>query len=70
MSFSVKQGSRLSVNLIKISMMGNGQFRITIPSKIARRLSLAHGDVVHVEELMSGGFSVRKVDIIKDGEIK
>ena len=68
MSLFKNKGSRLQSNLIKICQKSNGQFLMTIPSKIALRQSLNHGDIVHIEELFAGGFSVKKVEIIKDGE--
>jgi hypothetical protein len=65
----MNRGSRLQTNLIRIHKNSHGQFSMTIPVKIARSQSLDDGCIVHIEELYSGGFSVKKIEIIKDGRV-
>ena len=63
------RGKRLKSNFVKVECMKNGQFRITIPVKVARSQGISGGDVLLVEELFSGGLSLKKVEIIRNGEL-
>jgi bifunctional DNA-binding transcriptional regulator/antitoxin component of YhaV-PrlF toxin-antitoxin module len=62
------KGRRLQEGFIRVCRKSNGQFLITIPSKIARNIGLNQGDVVLLEENnFFVGFTCKKVEIVKNG---
>ena len=47
--FQNKRGARLDKNHIKVCQRYNGQFVITFPAHLARRIGLVKGDIINFE---------------------
>lgn len=60
------RGKRLRSNFVKVGLLCNGQFKLTIPNSIAESEGLERGDVCEVRKT-NQGILIRKVEIMRDG---